>query len=73
MNAIYHLGTTARGLVAGALASDGALALAAWNGTTTWHLAEGGIFSSLVMVVCAVIDPGAKPTPAPVAVAAPKA
>lgn len=61
MNRIFHLGTTARGLLATAITGDGALAVGAWNGTESWHVALGGIFISLYVLAGALIDPGKTP------------
>lgn len=55
------LGNVWRGLVAGAITSDGAALLSAWNGTTTWHEAIGVWIGSGIMLAAALIDPGSKP------------
>lgn len=58
---IFHLGSTARGLLAAAITGDGAACLSAWNGGTTWHEALGVIFGSLIVLAGALIDPGKTP------------
>lgn len=61
MNAIFHLGTTARGLLAAAITGDGAALLSAWNGSTSWHVSLGAIFLSAYMLLAALLDPGKTP------------
>lgn len=57
----FSLGNTTRGLLAGAVTADGAAALSAWNGGTTWHECLGVIFGSLIVLAGALIDPGSAP------------
>lgn len=55
------LGTVQRGLLAGAVLADGGALLAAWNGTSSWHVAVGVIGGNAIALVAALIDPGTPP------------
>lgn len=43
--------------LAALIIGDGASALAAWNGSITWHVALGVIFGSLITTVAGYLTP----------------
>lgn len=54
----FNLGSVQRGLIAGAIIADGGSAVAAWNGSSSWHVAIGIIAGNTIALVAALVDPG---------------
>lgn len=62
MNAIFHLGTTARGLIATAITGNAAVLVTAVNHTVGWTAYLCASITTLAMLAGAIVDPGKTPS-----------